>query len=326
MWTNLKNMKCKVCINSENNQEIIAKEMMFGTKEEFTYLECSNCGCLQIKVVPTNMEKYYGESYYSFSDNVKTFNHTSKSKRWDWLKEFFQKELILHRLGKGFRPIGQLMKYKERDYLRWMAPQLNINFDSKILDVGSGRGKLLKKMKSFGFKNLTGIDPFLAEDAIKQPGLNVLKKDLFEVDEKYDLIMLHHSFEHMESPSKVIEHLSKSLNPKGVLLIRIPVADSYAYRTYGINWVELDAPRHYFLHTKKSIHHLAEQNGLKVDHIAYDSTHFEIIGSERYLQGLNFSDPKTIFSNEEKKKIAEQVEKLNQSHDASRACFYLIKN
>ncbi len=319
-------MKCKICSNSENNKEINAKEMMFGYQDEFTYVECSNCGCLQIKEVPSNMEKYYGASYYSFSDNVKTFNHTSKSKKWDWLKEFFQRELILHRLGNGFHPIGRMMKVKERDYLRWMSPHLNINFDSKILDVGSGRGKLLVKMKNFGFKNLTGIDPFLTEDAIQQPGLNVLKKDLFEVEEKYDLVMLHHSFEHMESPLKVFQHLAKLLNPKGVLLIRIPVADSYAYRNYGIHWVELDPPRHYFLHTKKSIHHLAAQNGLKVNHIAYDSTHFEIIGSERYLKGLTFSDPNTIFTKAEKKKIAEQVEKLNQNKDASRACFYLVKS
>ena len=218
------------------------------------------------------------------------------------------------------------MKIRERDYLRWMSPHLNINFDSKILDVGSGSGKLLVKMKSFGFKNLTGIDPFLAEDGIQQPGLNVFKKDLFQVKEKYDLIMLHHSFEHMESPLKVFQHLANLLNPKGVLLIRIPVADSYAFRTYGIHWVELDAPRHYFLHTKKSINHLAGQNGLKVNHISFDSTHFEIIGSERYVKGLTFSDPNTIFTKEDKKKIAAQVEKLNQNQDASRACFYLVKS
>jgi 2-polyprenyl-3-methyl-5-hydroxy-6-metoxy-1,4-benzoquinol methylase len=73
--------------------------------------------------------------------------------------------------------------------------------------------------------------------------------------------MLHHSFEHMDNPCGVLKQIDKLLNPDGELLIRIPVSDSFAWRKYGVDWFQLDAPRHFFLHTTKSIALLAKNSG-----------------------------------------------------------------
>jgi hypothetical protein len=66
-------MICKICGNIEENKVFEIREMMFGFRDEFTYFECSKCGCLQIAEIPINMEKYYPSNYYSFqkiySDN-----------------------------------------------------------------------------------------------------------------------------------------------------------------------------------------------------------------------------------------------------------------
>ena len=59
-------MICKVCGNSEDNKSFQIREMMFGYRDEFTYFECSKCGCLQIAKIPQNMGKYYPAKYYSF--------------------------------------------------------------------------------------------------------------------------------------------------------------------------------------------------------------------------------------------------------------------
>ena len=56
---------CKVCQNSEHNKTFIAREMMFGVRDEFEYFECSNCGCVQIAEVPSNLAKYYPAEYLS---------------------------------------------------------------------------------------------------------------------------------------------------------------------------------------------------------------------------------------------------------------------
>jgi SAM-dependent methyltransferase len=71
-------------------------------------------------------------------------------------------------------------------------------------------------------------------------------KDFFDITETFDFIMFHHSFEHMDAPEKVFQHIYKLLNKGSYALIRIPVADSSSFKKYGANWVNLDPPRHFF--------------------------------------------------------------------------------
>lgn len=54
-------------------------------------------------------------------------------------------------------------------------------------------------------------------------------------------------------------------------MIRIPVSDGKAWEIYGTHWVQLDAPRHFFIHSVKSMKLLAEQTVFKVSTIIFDS-------------------------------------------------------
>ena len=49
------------------------------------------------------------------------------------------------------------------------------------------------------------------------------------------------------------------LNKDGVLLVRVPLSSSWAWEHYRENWVQLDAPRHLYLHSVKSMEVLARQ-------------------------------------------------------------------
>ena len=60
-------MKCKICENIQDNKPYQVREMMFGFRDVFSYFECSQCGCLQIDKIPTDMTKYYPSNYYSYS-------------------------------------------------------------------------------------------------------------------------------------------------------------------------------------------------------------------------------------------------------------------
>jgi len=72
--------KCRICGNDNNTEELIIPEMMFGTKEEFTYFRCSKCDCLQIKTIPENLGDYYRDDYYSYAkiQNVNVNEHVQK--------------------------------------------------------------------------------------------------------------------------------------------------------------------------------------------------------------------------------------------------------
>src|SRR5436309_15357247 len=57
------NRACKICHITEDNRLHYAREMTFGLRDQFTYLECGRCGCLQILEIPKDMAKYYGQGY-----------------------------------------------------------------------------------------------------------------------------------------------------------------------------------------------------------------------------------------------------------------------
>jgi SAM-dependent methyltransferase len=205
--------------------------------------------------------------------------------------------------------------------------------DYQILDVGCGSGKLLLRLKKKGFSNLTGIDPFIHEDIFYQNGVNILKKEIKDVEGQFDFIMLHHSLEHMSNPLETFENLYRILKPDRFALIRTPVASSYAWKKYGANWVQLDAPRHLFLHTVKSMQILADKVGFEIHDIIFDSTEFQFLGSEQYMRDIPLKDIRSyktksnesIFSEEEVRHFKEKAAELNKNGEGDQACFYLYK-
>ncbi len=158
---------------------------------------------------------------------------------------------------------------------------------STILDVGCGNGmKFLFPMAEAGFTNLRGCDPFLETDIQYPNGLRIQKSDVAGMGEKWDFITFHHSFEHVLNPGEVLGKVSNLLSQEGVCIIRTPTASSFAWEKFGVNWVQLDAPRHIFIQSRESLTFLADLHGMEVFNVVYDSTHFQFVGSEKYLRNV----------------------------------------
>ena len=176
-----------------------------------------------------------------------------------------------------------------------------------------------------------GVDPFIKESLFYQNGVTVLKKDIFELEGQFDLIMCHHSFEHMSQPLKVLKKIHKLLKRDKFVLIRIPVAACFAWRHYGVNWAALDAPRHLFLHTVESIELLSKQAGFKVTDIEFDSTENQFLRSELYLKGIPLKDKvrylkdpqNSIFSQKQIEEYRAKAIELNNKMQGDQACFFL---
>ena len=309
-------IKCRICNNESGNKVIIAQERQLGLGDKFEYIECSNCKCIQLKEIPSDMERYYPPEYYAFDE-------PRFPSEMNWLNSFLKKRLISYYMG-YYNLTGFLLSFIYDHPFPWIRKR-EIGFDSKILDVGTGSGRKLLSLQRSGFKNLTGIDPYISGDLEYEKGLKILKKDISELDDRYDLITLHHSFEHMADPASVVRHLSRLLNPGGVVVIRIPVGDCHAWHKYREFWVGLDAPRHFFLHTGRSIEILLNETDLKTDDIVFDSGPLQFIRSEKYLRGLTMSAPDDMFTKEEMERFGEEAKKLNQNKQGDMACFYIKK-
>jgi SAM-dependent methyltransferase len=316
-------VSCRICGNKERNLSFIAREMMFGFRDEFEYYQCSNCGCLQIKEFPSDLSKYYPQDYYSF--NIKPESKAPRSLTAKG-KQYLKNKVIEQSLGKR-NIAGSLLakRYDVPAWLEWLK-EAGVGLDDTILDVGCGTGYLIMEMRKLGFSNLTGIDCYIDQAIRYENGVQVLKCTLSELEGTYDFIMLNHSFEHMEDPLSTLEDIHLRLATRRFALIRIPVAQGYAWETYGTNWFQLDAPRHLFLHTEKSMEILAAQAGFTITKVIYDSVGNQFWLSEGYARDVPFLDQlKRPYAKEELNQFEERAKVLNKEGRGDQACFFLQK-
>lgn len=316
-------MKCRICYNESDNQAVEVREMMFGLRDVFRYFQCSKCQCLQIEDIPQEMTKYYPDNYYSYS-----YPQISKN----IIKKFLIKSRDNYVVfGKGL--IGKILFSKfPRDDFRFLN-SLTINKGTSILDVGCGAGALLYSLREIGMKKLLGIDPYNNENIEYGNGLLIQKKKIQEVNSNWDVVMFHHSFEHIPDPFETLQAVAERLTPDGYCIIRIPIVSSYAWEHYGVNWVQIDAPRHIFLHSLKSLNILANKCGLKLCDVVYDSTAFQFWGSEQYIKDIPLRDERSysenpnasLFSESEISAFANDAIQLNASKEGDQAIFYFRK-
>ncbi|MDF2156265.1 class I SAM-dependent methyltransferase [Algoriphagus sp. CAU 1675] len=300
---------CKFC-KSTDLTEFTATERMLGLGGDFVYQECRACGSLQLKNIPEDLSPYYSDSvYYSFSPLVKSslFRKVLKRIR---LRAFF-----------WFR-----LEFMAPVYGYWLK-KIHPGFQAQIADVGCGNGQLLYELHASGYNNLFGFDPFLAKSFDPEKGLVLKKGSIKDSDRTFDLIMMHHSFEHMEFPEQVLSDCFDRLRPGGKLLIRTPVADAAIWKEKRALWVQLDAPRHLVIPTIKGFRTLAEQQGFRLLEVEFDSDEFQFWGTQLYESGQKL-DRQLIPQYIDQKLMALYKEKallFNREGQGDQVCFYLQK-
>lgn len=314
-------MECRICANGESNQFISAQEKMFGSQESFEYLKCSVCGCLQIVSYPQDLGRHYPEDYYSFSEHESAGLKGSVKA---WIRKKRNQYAVSH---KG--TLGKMLYQKFPNESLFSIGFMKPNIDSKILDVGCGSGSHLRDLSDLGFRNVLGVDPYIQNDVTYKGKKLVVRSSLEDLQGSFDIVMLHHSFEHMQNQLETLQNLRRLVSESGTLLLRVPLCSSEAFETYGVNWVQLDAPRHLYLHTARSIETLAKQAQLEVSKVVYDSAAFQFWGSELYQNGHSLYSEESFLKNpskvnsEKMQAFVSKAKELNSKARGDQACFYL---
>ena len=318
----MRDYTCRVCGASGAFKDYAASEKMFGLGGEFTYFMCDACGCLQIAAIPVDLSPYYPKGYYSLKPLSVDPGVSLKARARAWR--------LRHYLSGWHAEFLWKPLFGGRELFPWLR-RLGVQPSDRVLDVGAGNGSFLRDLRLFGFKDLTGIDPFLDKDLDYAPGFKVLKQGLEEVKGSYDLITAHHSLEHMPDQAAAMTHMAELLAPGGRLLIRIPVVPSVAWDAYGINWVGLDAPRHLYLHSLHSLGQLAAGAGLELTRVEFDSSDFQFWASEQYQRGIALHAPgswavdrkASIFSRWDILRFRRRARALNRQGRGDSAVFFL---
>jgi SAM-dependent methyltransferase len=325
--------------------------MMFGTRETFRYFKCAGCECLQIEEIPRDLMRHYPSNYRCWA--APTSERTSNPFR--RLRRSLAWRVVDHQLG--IQTMTARVAYRlalERHKLPpWMAQSdlwkgCGLTRKSAILDVGSGSGVNLALLAQLGFDNLLGIDPFLDSAALSSNDrIQIRKADLSDLlkrkvsimgerrlPARFKLIMFHHSLEHIPDPAQSLATAERLLEPHGWILIRIPLADSLASQIYGVDWVQLDAPRHVCLFTVRTMKMLADRAGFLIEKVVFDSTSFQFWGSEQYRLDIPLEDSRSVFhappngpfTAAEMREWEHRAVYLNQMEQGDQAVFYLRRN
>jgi SAM-dependent methyltransferase len=145
------------------------------------------------------------------------------------------------------------------------------SLNSRILDVGSSDGERLVTFAAAGYTDLTGIDPFIAEERAYLGRVRILKRRLEDLSGEFEFIMLNHSLEHMPDPTHSLLEVRRLLAPRGWVMVRVPVAGGYGWRTYREHWFGLEPPRHIVIPSADGMERIATRSGMEIVRIIYDA-------------------------------------------------------
>jgi SAM-dependent methyltransferase len=307
-----------VCGTLAAHPEITLYESMFDSWERFCYFACTQCGSLQISEIPADLGRHYPSDYYSFSvPSGRTLHQRLRI-------------MAMRDACAGSSVVGRMLNtigISPSDAL-WIRA-CGVRPTTRVLDVGCGNGGRLLELAHSGLKHLTGVDPYIAQPLDIAPGIRVHRAQLSTIEGVFDLVMFHHSLEHMPEPRSILAEAARLTAPEGKILIRIPVMGTWAWRHYGADWVQLDPPRHLFTFSREGVGRIAEAVGFTVSKVIYDSTAFQFAGSEsvsrRRKEKMPARAPGTSHAASAMTRggMRRFASELNAAEDGDQGCFVL---
>jgi SAM-dependent methyltransferase len=138
----------------------------------------------------------------------------------------------------------------------------------RFLDIGCFEGHLLDQIRSSTCWESFGLEPNShAVDAANGKGLRVWCGHAENADsqippeQRFDVIYMGQSIEHVDDPVSVLGHLRRLLAAGGLLVVSTPNLDSREIDWFGPTWAHWHPPYHRYIFSRKGLRSLARQAG-----------------------------------------------------------------
>lgn len=263
------------CINCKSDlfrNVIDGYDFDTGTKH-FIVEECCNCKLARTSPVLNQSELsfYYSNSYYGSASTK--FNSTIES--WTiWSNNRIARKITTNSLTK-------------------------INKKLTILDIGCGRGNLLKAFSRMN-NECIGVERSDFPTNDEAANITIHKKDFLDVNlnpNSFDIIVIWHVLEHLTDPISTLAKARELLKPMGKLIIAVPNFDSLQRRLFSKHWFHLDLPRHIFHFNKKTLIDILESNKLTVNRIHTGGVDQDVFGFiQSAINTLGVCVPNTLYN------------------------------
>ena len=111
--------------------------------------------------------------------------------------------------------------------IQYLVDRFQLKPDSKILELGCGRCETLQAFSNMGFSTF-GVDSSEKAKEYASKSITEVKVSDLENDElpfsseQFDIIFSKSVIEHISNPSLLMKEISRTLKPKGILIILTP--------------------------------------------------------------------------------------------------------
>lgn len=243
---------CPLCGGGAFAERLSGPDYFMKLPGTFRLVECRDCGLLFQNPRPplSEIERYYPNSYGSY-DRARSGIKAQRG---------LMRRVIERGQGSRCRLIDRMVPGGPR----------------RLLDVGCASGLFLETMQGYSRWQVEGVElnRAAAEATAERLGIPVFAGPLEAAEypaATFDAITLWDVLEHLHDPLASLRELRRILKPGGLVMLRVPNADSYVATLCRRYWSGYDLPRHMTLFNAATLEAMLTRAGFGPPQVQYTS-------------------------------------------------------
>lgn len=268
---------CPLCGDRRTRVYFRTHDHLHNVPGEFTYRRCEACRTVfqDPCVIPADLAQCYPDDYYTHfgPDAPPAASDAVRPRRWGRVRDELRHLVIAGVQRRPAAEVGRALaisrRLREQAFFGLMDELIPRRAEAgRALEVGCGAGRLLMEMRRVGWR-IEGVewDARAAIVARQVSGCHVYNGDFRAITlplGSYNLVVLHHVFEHLADPIGALRRCAALLAPGGQIMLCYPNPESLGARFFRAAYMHWDAPRHLVLPPYQALDSLARQAGLRL--------------------------------------------------------------